>query len=75
MATGGSGDVLAGMIGSLLGQGMEPFEASRLAVYIHGLAGDLMAEKISRYALMASDLLEGIGEVIQKCTNVVTEGE
>ncbi|MEE3468351.1 MAG: NAD(P)H-hydrate dehydratase [Eubacterium sp.] len=66
MATGGSGDVLAGMIGSLLGQGMEPFEAAKLAVYIHGLAGDVMAEKISKYALMASDLLEGIGDVIRE---------
>ncbi len=66
MVTGGSGDVLVGMIGSLLGQGMEPFEAAKLAVYIHGLAGDVMAEKISKYALMASDLLEGIGEVIRE---------
>ena len=66
MATGGSGDVLAGLVGGLLGQGMEPFEATKLAVYIHGLAGDVMSEKKSRYAMIASDLLEGIGEVIRE---------
>ena len=68
MSTAGSGDVLAGMIGGLLGQGMEPFAAARLAVYIHGLSGDVMAEKVSNYSLMASDLIDGIGEVIREAT-------
>ena len=71
MATGGSGDVLAGMVGSFLGQGMEPYEAAKLAVYIHGLAGDVMAEKKSKYSLMATDLLDGIGEVIREAYHAV----
>ena len=63
MATGGSGDVLAGTIGGLLGQGMEPFEAAKLGVYLHGLGGDVMASERGRYSLMASDILEGIARV------------
>ncbi len=68
MATGGSGDVLAGVVGGFLAQGMEPFDAAKLAVYLHGLAGDVMAEKLSKYSLMASDLLDGLGEVIREGT-------
>jgi NAD(P)H-hydrate epimerase len=64
MATGGSGDVLAGCIGGFLAQGMEPFEAAKLGVYIHGLAGDVMAEEKGHYSLMASDLTEGISRVL-----------
>lgn len=64
MATGGSGDVLAGLIGGLLAQRMEPFEAAKLAVYVHGLAGDIMAQETSEYSLMASDLLTGIAKVL-----------
>lgn len=66
MATGGSGDVLAGLIGGLVAQGMEPFEAAKLAVYIHGLAGDIMADEKSVYSLMASDLITGISRVLNK---------
>ena len=66
MATGGSGDVLAGLTGGLLAQGMEPFEAAKLAVYIHGLAGDIMADEKSVYSLMASDLIMGISRVLNK---------
>jgi NAD(P)H-hydrate epimerase len=65
MATGGSGDVLAGMIGGFLGQGMEPAAAATLAVYLHGLSGDNMAEKKGYYSLMASDLIEGLAEVLR----------
>lgn len=64
MATGGSGDVLAGMIGGLLGQGMEPFAAAKLGVYLHGLSGDAVAERKGYYSLMASDLIEGLAEVL-----------
>ena len=64
MATGGSGDVLAGMIGGLLGQGMEPFAAAKLGVYLHGFAGDVQAVKKGCYSLMASDLLDGIADVL-----------
>lgn len=64
MATGGSGDVLAGLTGGLLAQHMEPMQAACLGVYVHGLAGDCMARKKSVYSLMASDLLDGIAEVL-----------
>lgn len=57
MATGGSGDVLAGMIVSLLGQGFDPQWAVPAAVYLHGRAGDLAAEALGEYAMTAADLL------------------
>lgn len=65
MATGGSGDVLAGLAGGLLAQKMEPFEAAKLAVYLHGLAGDVMRNEKTAYGLMASDLLEGIPKALK----------
>src|SRR5262249_11191547 len=57
MATGGTGDVLTGLIAALLGQGLEPFAAAQLGVYLHGLAGDLAQEKMGPVSLIASDLL------------------
>ncbi|MBX9850283.1 MAG: NAD(P)H-hydrate dehydratase [Cytophagaceae bacterium] len=62
MATGGSGDVLTGIIVSLLAQGYTSFEASLLGVYLHGYAGDIAVKKISEPSLIASDIVEGIGE-------------
>ncbi len=56
MATGGSGDVLTGLITSLLAQGMQPFEAAQLAVYVHGKSGDLAAEHLGKHGMIASDL-------------------
>ncbi len=56
MATGGSGDVLTGLIAALVAQGLEPFEAARLGVYLHGLAGDLAAAELGEMSLIASDL-------------------
>ena len=58
MATGGSGDVLTGIIAALLGQKMPPFDAAVLGVYVHGLAGDMAAEELGRMALTALDLVE-----------------
>jgi ADP-dependent NAD(P)H-hydrate dehydratase / NAD(P)H-hydrate epimerase len=60
LATGGTGDVLAGAIGSLLAQGLEPFDAARLGVYLHGLAGDSVRERIGDAGLLASDLPDPI---------------
>jgi hydroxyethylthiazole kinase-like uncharacterized protein yjeF len=60
LATGGTGDVLAGAIGSLLGQGLKPFDAARLGVYLHGLAGDSVRERIGDAGLLASDLPDPI---------------
>lgn len=64
MATGGSGDVLAGMISGLLAQGYSPKEAAISGVYLHGLAGDLAAQDFSEQALIASDLTDYIGKAI-----------
>jgi NAD(P)H-hydrate epimerase len=60
MAKGGSGDVLSGMVLSLLGQGMEPFAACCSAVYLHGLAGDLAAQERGERGMTPTDLLEKI---------------
>lgn len=60
MATGGSGDVLTGVIAALIVQGAAPELAAPLGVYIHGLAGDLAAETQGRYSLTASTLLEAL---------------
>lgn len=56
LATGGTGDVLTGLIAALLAQGMTAFDAAQLGCYLHGLAGDLAAEEKSRPGLIASDL-------------------
>jgi NAD(P)H-hydrate epimerase len=58
MATGGSGDVLTGLIAALLAQGYAAFEAAQLGVYLHGLAGDIARDHKSEYALIASDVLD-----------------
>lgn len=58
MGTGGTGDVLSGIIGGLLAQGMGPYDAARLAVFVHGRAGDLAADARTARALMARDLIE-----------------
>jgi NAD(P)H-hydrate epimerase len=63
MASAGTGDILTGIIGSLLCQGMKPLFAAVCGTYIHGLAADIMSRKTSRTSLIATDLLEGIKEV------------
>ncbi|MBO5489651.1 MAG: NAD(P)H-hydrate dehydratase [Eubacterium sp.] len=68
MATGGSGDVLAGIIGGLLAGGAEPFEAAKLGCYLHGLSGDRAREKKSAYSMLASDLIDGMAEVLSELT-------
>jgi NAD(P)H-hydrate epimerase len=61
MATGGTGDVLAGLLGALLCQTRTPLDAARLAVHVHGRAGDLAARTTGQVALIASDLLDHFG--------------
>ncbi len=58
MATGGTGDVLTGVIAALLGQQLEAFAAAQLGVHIHGLAGDLARDDLGEVSLIASDLLD-----------------
>lgn len=62
MATGGSGDVLTGMITSLLAQGYFPQDAAILGVYLHGLAGDLAAKSKSQQGMLPTDMIEYIGK-------------
>lgn len=62
MATGGSGDVLTGVITGLLACGYQPFAAAIFGVYLHGLAGDLATESIGQEALLASDIIEYLGK-------------
>ena len=57
MATGGSGDVLTGVVTALACQGLSPFDAARLGVFLHGLAGDLAARELGQEGLIASDLI------------------
>lgn len=62
MATGGSGDVLTGIITGLMAQGYTPFHAALSGVYLHGLAGDLAAEQIGYESLIASDIIDHLGK-------------
>jgi NAD(P)H-hydrate epimerase len=66
MATGGTGDVLTGMIGSLLAQGYTASQAACLGVYLHGLAGDLAAEEKGEMSMIAGDLIEKIPAAINR---------
>lgn len=63
MATGGSGDALAGVIGALLVQGLKGIEATAYGVFIHGLAGDLARQKMGTHSMMASDIIDGLKDV------------
>ena len=60
MATAGSGDVRTGLIAALLAQGLEPFAAAQLGVYLHGLAGDLARDELGAPSLIATDLLHAL---------------
>ena len=64
MATGGSGDVLAGLLTALIGQGLSPFDAAASAVWLHGKAGDFCAAKIGQYAMLPSDLLTALPRLL-----------
>lgn len=66
MATAGSGDVLSGMIASLIGQGLCVFEASKLGVYLHGLAGDLASKEYGQPSLISSDIVDHIHLAIKE---------
>ena len=63
MATGGTGDVLAGLCGALLAQGLSAEDAALVAVHAHGLAGDRAARRTGQLGLIASDLLAALCEV------------
>lgn len=71
MSTGGSGDVLAGVIGGLIAQGAEPYTAATLGVYLHGLSGDLAADRLTEYSVTAQDLIEYLPNAIKHILNSV----
>ena len=69
MAKGGSGDVLTGILAGLLAQGYKPLHACMLGVYLHGLAGDIAAEKLSQEAMLPGDIILNLGaafKIIEK---------
>jgi NAD(P)H-hydrate epimerase len=68
MATGGSGDVLAGLIAALLGQKLAPFEAAQLGAHIHGLAGDLAYSHLGGQSLIATDLIAYFPDAFRSLT-------
>lgn len=65
MATAGSGDVLAGIITAIVGQGTEPYKAAVLGVGLHSMAGDLAAMNLSKRGLMASDMIEALQRILK----------
>ena len=65
MATGGSGDVLSGVILSLLGQGVPPLEAAAAGAWLHGAAGDRAAERLGEYGMLPGDLVEELPQLLK----------
>ena len=66
MATGGSGDLLAGIIASFIAQGMSAGSAARAAVYVHGLTGDITSKRLSKRGLTAEACLEDLPAVMAR---------
>jgi hydroxyethylthiazole kinase-like uncharacterized protein yjeF len=73
MASGGSGDVLTGIIAALLAQRLDPVDAAILGVHVHGLAGDMAAEDVGEMSLMAGDQLEYLPEAFLVCADEEVE--
>ena len=65
MAVGGSGDVLAGMVTALIGQGISPLEAAACGAWLHGAAGDICAEEIGMYGMLPSDMLNVLPRLLK----------
>lgn len=74
LASGGTGDVLAGAIGALLAQGCPPFDAARLGVYLHGLAGDSIRERLGDAGLLASDLPDELARARKRLVDLAARG-
>lgn len=69
MATGGTGDVLTGLLAALIGQGLNPSDAACTAVYLHGLAADIAVQKTGHMSLIASDIIENFATAIYQIRN------
>jgi ADP-dependent NAD(P)H-hydrate dehydratase / NAD(P)H-hydrate epimerase len=66
MASGGTGDVLTGMLGAFLARGLDPGAAMLSSVYLHGSAGDIAAERVGEEALIARDVIAAIPEAFKR---------
>ncbi len=66
MASGGTGDVLSGVLGAFLARGLEPAAALAAGVYLHGLAGDVAAERLGQESLVATDVIEALPEAFRR---------
>jgi len=66
MSSGGTGDVLTGMIASFVGQGIHPYSAAIIGVYLHGLAGDIAEKEKGQFSLIATDILEKLPHAIKE---------
>jgi NAD(P)H-hydrate epimerase len=66
MATGGSGDVLTGVIAGLAGQNLDPLRAALLGVYLHGLAGDFARDRLGEWSMLAGDIMEHLHVALQE---------
>ena len=66
MATGGSGDVLTGVIAALAGYGIDPFDAAAVGAYMHGLAGDIAAERYGQWGMTAVEIEESLPAAFKK---------
>lgn len=69
MSTAGAGDVLSGIVGGLLAQGLQPIDAAALGVYIHGLAGDIAAVDIGDVGIVAGDISSSIPFALTSITD------
>ena len=70
MATAGAGDVLTGIITGLLAQNYSSLNSCILGVYLHGLAGDIAAEKLSQEALIAKDIVDNLGDAFKEIQKI-----
>jgi NAD(P)H-hydrate epimerase len=66
MASGGSGDVLTGVITALIGQGLDPFSAAVLGVYLHGAAGDIAQAELGGESILATDLIAALPQAFRQ---------
>ena len=73
MATGGTGDVLTGILASLMAEAMPAMEASILGVYLHGLAGEFAAEELGRRSMTATDVIDYLPEAISDHSALAAE--
>ena len=65
MAVGGSGDLLSGIIVSLLGQGLKPLEAAAVGAWLHGAAGDVCAKRLGQYGMLPTDMLDELPRLMK----------